>query len=350
LSADEFAILTQVAETADAGAIAAQTVAAVREPVRLSGLLMEVTASAGLAVHDDPGDDFVAVLRHADSAMHEAKRRGNDVVVYHDQPGYSSAEGVKLLSDFREALNAGDTRVALHYQPQASLGTRTIEGLEALLRWTHPVHGQIDAATILGLAEQTTVMNLLTRRVISDVIGQAARWREQGLTTRVAINISARDLYSESIVDQLAERLSYHQLPSHLFQVEVTESALTTDPVRARATLRQVADLGIDISLDDFGTGFSSLQQIRGTPLAEIKIDQSFVKGMARNRDDAAIVASTINLAHSLGLRTVAEGVEDEATLIRLTELGCTLAQGWHISRPVPADRVPSLIPNPGAV
>jgi EAL domain-containing protein (putative c-di-GMP-specific phosphodiesterase class I) len=189
-------------------------------------------------------------------------------------------------------------------------------------------------------------MRLLTAHVIDTVTAQAAAWRTDGITPRLAVNISARDLYSETIVAQLGERLTYHQLPAHQFQVEITESALTTDPVRARATLMQLAELGIDISLDDFGTGFSSLQQVRGTPLTEIKVDQSFVKGMTSNRDDAAIVAATINLAHSLGLRAVAEGVEDEPTLARLTELGCELGQGWLISHPVPADRVPALIAN----
>ena len=345
LGADEFAIVAWFPDVAAADALAARTVEAVREPLRLSGLLVEVTASVGVASHDDEGDDFVAVLRHADAAMYDAKRRGNAVAVYQGHAEDRSVEGLRLLADFREALSATDgNEIAMHYQPQMSLATGVIDGFEALLRWTHPVHGPIDAMRILSLAEQTNVMRLLTGHVIDTVTAQVAAWRADGLAPRVAVNISARDLYSETIVAQLGERLTYHRLPAHQFQVEITESALTTDPVRARATLTQLAELGIDISLDDFGTGFSSLQQVRGTPLTEIKVDQSFVKGMTSNRDDAAIVAATINLAHSLGLRAVAEGVEDEPTLARLTELGCELGQGWLISHPVPADRVPALI------
>ena len=345
MGGDEFAILARVPDMDAAAALAAQTVRAVREPVQLSDLLIEVTASVGLAEYDRGNEDFVTVLRHADSAMYDAKRRGNDVAVYRGQSRYTTVAGLQLLADFREALTASkDDSVVMHYQPQVSLATGAIDGLEALLRWTHPVHGSIDAMTIVGLAEQTTVIHLLTTRVIADVTAQMASWRRDGLILRVAFNVSTRDLYSESLLPQLAERLAHHQLPAHHLQVEVTESAITTDPIRARNTLRLLADLGIEISLDDFGTGFTSLQQVRGTPLSEIKVDQTFVKGMTHSRDDAAIIASTINLAHGLGLRTVAEGVEDEATLERLRNLGCDMGQGWHISRPMPADRIPTFV------
>lgn len=157
------------------------------------------------------------------------------------------------------------------------------------------------------------------------------------------MNISARDLYSESIVAQLSQRLDQDRLPPHQLQIEITESALMADPPRARSTLERVARLGIDISLDDFGTGYSSLQHLRRMPLAEIKVDQTFVKAMTHNQDDAAIVESIIRLAHALDLRAVAEGVQDEATFLLLRDLGCDLGQGWLFSRAVPADRIPAL-------
>jgi diguanylate cyclase len=311
----------------------------------LEGLLVDVTASVGLATRESADDDFATVLRHAETAMYDAKRRGDGVSAYRDEAEGDSPERLGLLADFRQALLDGDNReIAMHYQPQVNLVTGEIDGLEALLRWTHPREGPIDAMTVLGLAEHTAVMHLLTASVIDNVTEQLARWRRDGLTPRVAINISARDLYGENIVARLGERLAHYHLPPHQFQVEVTESALMADPVRARDTLRRIADLGIDISFDDFGTGYSSLQNVRGMPLSEIKVDQTFVQGMTTNQSDAAIVASTINLAHALGLRAVAEGVEDETTQLLLKKLGCDLGQGWHISHAVPTDRIPTLI------
>jgi EAL domain-containing protein (putative c-di-GMP-specific phosphodiesterase class I) len=279
--------------------------------------------------------------------MYDAKRHGNGVSVYRDQLGLDSPDSFALLSDFRAALVSGDRdQLSMHYQPQVNINTGTVEGLEALLRWRHPVRGPIDTATIIGLAEHSTVMHLLTQRVIDNVTTRLAGWHEEGLNPRVAINVSARDLYSQSIVTHLKRRLDEFQLPSHQFQIEVTESALVADPARAGIILRRISDLGIDISLDDFGTGYSSLQYLRQMPLNEIKVDQSFVSCMTRHRDDASIVSSTIELAHSLGLRTVAEGVEDQPTLQLLGQLGCDLGQGYHISRAVPEDKVPDLIVN----
>ncbi len=345
LGADEFAILVWMPDLDQAKALAWRAVEAVREPIRVSGLLLEVTVSAGVAARTNPDDDFVRVLRHADSAMQDAKRRGNDVTEYRGHAPFSSAEGLQLLADFREALTATDDRsIAMHYQPQVNMVSGAVEGLEALLRWTHPVHGPIDAGTILLIAEQTPVMDLLTTRVIDEVTAQVQRWRSEALVVRVSFNISTRDLYSDRVVTQLAQYLQRHHVPARQLQVEVTESALTSDPVRARRTLRAIAEMGIDIALDDFGTGFSSLQQIRGTPLSEIKVDQTFVRGMANSREDAAIVASTINLAHSLGLRTVAEGIEDEQTRARLIDIGCDLGQGWLFAKALPAQEIPAFI------
>jgi diguanylate cyclase (GGDEF)-like protein len=343
LGADEFAVLAHVPSGA-VDDLAARTVNAFSEPVRLDGILVDVSASVGWAT-GGPGDDFATVLRHADAAMNDAKRRGGGVGVYRGQTGDDSPESFQLLADFRRALLAPDNdEIAVYYQPQASLATGQIDALEALLRWTHPVQGSVDAMTIVGLAEHTPVMHLLTDRVIDKVTAQIADWALDGLVLRVAINISARDLYGENIVARLGQRLAQHRLRPHQLQIEITETALMADPVSALATLRRIVDLGIDISLDDFGTGFSTLQNVRRMPLAEIKIDQTFVKGMTRNRDDAAIVGSTIKLAHNLGLRVVAEGVEDEPTRLALLDRGCDLGQGWHISHAVHPDQIPTLI------
>jgi diguanylate cyclase (GGDEF)-like protein len=346
LGGDQFAMLARVSDSEAANELGLRAVQALREPVTLDGLRVDVTVSVGVALRPArSGYDFAALLRHADTAMYEAKRSGDAIAFYNRQTDSDTPERLHLLADFRQALEAGEgNEITMHYQPQVSLETGAIEGLEALLRWTHPVHGSVDASTILAIAERTSVMHLLTARVIDEVTDQIAQWRRVGTTPRVAINISARDLFDEGIVERLGQRLNQHQLPPHQLQVEITESALMADPGRARATLRRIGYLGIDIALDDFGTGYSSLQHLRRIPLSESKIDQTFVAGMAHNHDDSAIVASTIGMAHALGLRTVAEGIADEPTRGLLAELGCDLGQGWHISRAVPGDHVPTLI------
>jgi diguanylate cyclase (GGDEF)-like protein len=345
LGGDEFAVLACVADAEAAGDLAVRVLTLLREPVILDGLDVDVTASVGVAVRLDAADDFVAVLGHADAAMYEAKRRRDAVAIYHDQATQDTPEPLHLLADFRQALQARDSaEITMHYQPQTRLDNGAIEGLEALLRWTHPVHGRVDASTILGIAEHTSVMHLLTRRVIDDVTAQVARWRSDDLTPRVSINVSARDLYNEDIIDHLGAQLDHHHLPPHQLQVEITESALMVDPARAQTALRRIADLGVGISLDDFGTGYSSLQHLRGLPLAEVKIDQTFVAGIAHSRENASIVASTIEMAHALGFRTVGEGVADEPTRLLLKDFDCDLAQGWHISHAVPADHIRALI------
>jgi diguanylate cyclase (GGDEF)-like protein len=346
LGGDEFAVLASVPDAEAARDLAVRVVALLREPVMLDGLGIDVTASLGVALRlNDAADDFVAVMSHADSAMYQAKRRGDAIAVYYDQSVQDTPERLHLLADFRKALQTRDSaEITMHYQPQSRLDNGAIEGLEALLRWSHPVHGQVDASTILDIAEQTSVMHLLTQRVFYDVTAQMARWRSDDLTPRVSINISTRDLYSEDITDHLSAQLDHHHLPHHQLQVEITESALMVDPARARATLLRIADLGVGISLDDFGTGYSSMQHVRWLPLTEIKIDQTFVTGIVHNRDDASIVASTIELAHALGFRIVAEGVADEPTSRLLADLDCDLAQGWLVSHAVPADHIGALI------
>ena len=189
------------------------------------------------------------------------------------------------------------------------------------------------------MAEHTSVMHLLTTYVIDEVLAQVTAWEAAGIRLRASLNISARDLYSGDIVRCLSERLARYDVPPDRIQLEITESAIMADPNRALATTSSLSDLGVAISLDDFGTGYSSLQHLRKIPLTELKIDRSFVAGLAHNSDDATIVASTVEMARSMGLRTVAEGVENEYTRRLLAELGCTLAQGWFTARPMPAEQ-----------
>jgi EAL domain-containing protein (putative c-di-GMP-specific phosphodiesterase class I) len=222
------------------------------------------------------------------------------------------------------------------------MATGEVVGVEALLRWQHPQRGPIDPEELIRVAEHTAVMRLLTLRVVEDVVAQLAKWAADGVFLRAAINVSVRDLHTSEIADRLAERLVHHGVPAEQIQLEITEGALMADPRRVLATLQRLDRLGIALSLDDFGTGYSSMQHLRRLPLSEVKIDRSFVLGMAGDPDDEAIVRSIIELSGALGLRVVAEGVEDERTYRMLVADGCHTAQGWFYARPMPADQLVS--------
>jgi diguanylate cyclase (GGDEF)-like protein len=342
LGGDEFAILTATCGPDDGRALAERVVRALSEPVNLDGLRVDVTASVGIANRDDERVDFTTLMRHADIAMYDAKQRGDAIAEYRPAFETNSPERLQLLTDFRRALETGDRdEISMHYQPQVCLTTGVVEGVEALLRWRHPTYGLIDTQELLAVAEHSSVIHLLTMRAIDDVVAQVAVWRAHGIDLRASINVSSRDLYSDDIiVAHLSETLAHHEVDPRQIQIEITESALIADPSRAIGTVNRVCALGVAIALDDFGTGYSSLQHLRKLPIAEIKIDRTFVGGMADNHDDAAIVRSTVDLARSLGIRTVAEGVETEYTRQLLAEAGCTLAQGWLTAHPMPADEV----------
>ncbi|MGC4747218.1 putative bifunctional diguanylate cyclase/phosphodiesterase [Micromonospora sp. DT201] len=230
--------------------------------------------------------------------------------------------------------------ITMYYQPQIAIATGEVVGVEALLRWRHPRRGMVDPEELIRVAEQSAVMRLLTRRVVDDVVEQIAKWSAAGISLRAALNVSVRDLHTGEIADQIADRLARYGVPAERLQVEITEGALMADPRRVLATISQLHRIGVAISLDDFGTGYSSMQHLRRLPLSEVKVDRSFVLGMAEDADDAAIVRSMIELAGALGLRVVAEGVEDERTWRLLHAAGCDAAQGWFYARPMPAEEL----------
>ncbi|WP_063746606.1 putative bifunctional diguanylate cyclase/phosphodiesterase [Catenuloplanes japonicus] len=362
LGGDEFAVLApRLADVAAARRTAAVIAEALDEPVLLDGLPLDIGGSIGVAIYPEHGTDFETLMRHADVAMYEAKQRGDAVSVYAPEADHNSPERLSLLGDLRTALEVtggvaaylqrdadsevtdvpqlpGAGEIRMYYQPQVAIDTGEVVGVEALLRWRHPERGMVHPEELIKAAEHTAVMRLLTRRVIDDVIEQLARWRDEGLPMRAALNVSVRDLHTGDIVDQIEDRLARYGLPADRLQLEITESALMADPRRVLVTLSRLARLGIAIALDDFGTGYSSMQHLRRLPLSEVKIDRSFVLGMVEDGDDAAIVKSMIELAGALGLRVVAEGVEDERTWRMLRAAGCHVAQGWFYGRPMPAE------------
>ncbi|MEU7573213.1 EAL domain-containing protein [Micromonospora sp. NPDC049240] len=256
--------------------------------------------------------------------------------------GGSAAEAVPAarLAETTAASAAEAGEITMYYQPQIAIATGEVVGVEALLRWRHPRRGMVDPGELIQVAEQSAVMRLLTRRVVDDVVEQLAKWSAAGLTLRSALNVSVRDLHTGEIADQIADRLTRYGVPPERLQVEITEGALMADPRRVLASITHLHRIGVGIALDDFGTGYSSLQHLRRLPLSEVKVDRSFVLGMADDPDDAAIVRSMIELAGALGLRVVAEGVEDERTWRLLHAAGCDVAQGWFHARPMPAEEL----------
>ncbi|MEU4782132.1 EAL domain-containing protein, partial [Micromonospora sp. NPDC023633] len=287
--------------------------------LRPSGQGAAVVRRQGPPVDDGAGD------RGGDRAP--TGRRG----ARHDAAGRRDA-------DTACAVDAGE--ITMYYQPQIAIATGEVVGVEALLRWRHPRRGMVDPEELIRVAEQSAVMRLLTRRVVDDVVEQLAKWSAAGMGLPAALNVSVRDLHTGEIADQIADRLARYGVPPQRLQLEITEGALMADPRRVLATITRLHRIGVGIALDDFGTGYSSLQHLRRLPLSEVKVDRSFVLGMAEDADDAAIVKSTIELAKALGLRVVAEGVEDERTWRMLYAAGCDAAQGWFYARPMPAEEL----------
>jgi diguanylate cyclase len=344
LGGDEFAVLAPgVSGSADARALAGDVAGALAPPVTLDGLPLEVSGTIGVVVYPDHGRDTVTLLRRADVAMYDAKQRASPVAVYHPEADHHSTDRLALLADLRTALDGpGDGGVVVQYQPQISVGTGEVVGVEALLRWRHPTRGMVAPDVLIPVAEHTAVMRRLTMRIVDDVVAQVAGWARAGVTLRASVNISARDLHTGAVAERLAERLRRHDVPASQLQLEITEGAVMADPPRVLATLAALTRLGVAISLDDFGTGYSSLQHLRRLPLTEVKVDRSFVLGMLADTEDAAIVSSIIDLARALGLRVVAEGVEDAQTCRMLAAAGCEVAQGWFFARPMPGGDIPA--------
>ncbi len=245
------------------------------------------------------------------------------------------ASDVNVVGDLRRALAREE--IVLHYQPIVALGDGSIRGAEGLVRWEHPAHGLLGPAAFIQVVEQTGLIGPLTRHVIDHALAQCAHWRDDDSAMTVAVNLSVRNLLDEELPRDVERLLWRHSVPPGALSLEISESMIMSDPQAALTTVTRLSELGVLLSVDDFGTGYSSLANLRSLPIDQLKIDRSFVTPMLEDESDLIIVRSTINLAHDLGLRIIAEGVEDRPTLIRLASLGADLAQGYHLSRPLPA-------------
>jgi EAL domain-containing protein (putative c-di-GMP-specific phosphodiesterase class I) len=275
-------------------------------------------------------------MQHADIAMYMAKDQHLGVFAYDPAVDGHSATKLALIGDLRRALERDE--LVLYYQPKISVTTGDLVGAEALVRWQHPKQGLILPDAFIPLAERTGLINPLTRHILNAAVAQARSWLEAGRPLPISVNLSARNLHDEHFSEVVAKALARHDLPARLLELEVTESAIMVDPDRARQTLEELSGLGVRLSLDDFGAGYTSLSQLTSIPISEIKIDRSFVMRMAEDPGSALIVSSVVELGHNLGLTLVAEGVENEHNLMELAGLGCDVAQGYHLSRPMPAD------------
>jgi EAL domain-containing protein (putative c-di-GMP-specific phosphodiesterase class I) len=299
---------------------------------------MRIAGSIGIAVYPDHGADAETLLQRADVAMYQAKATRSGHALYASDRDSHTRERLELIGELRDAI--GTPQLVLHYQPKLNLHTGTVESVEALVRWQHPVRGLLGPGEFVSLAEQTGVMRALTDHVLDAALAQCAAWRGAGLDLAVAVNVSAATLLDDAWAADVRARLTRHAVPAARLLIEITENVIMQDPDRSLAVVRELAATGVGVSLDDFGTGYSSFALLKQLPVDELKIDRGFVRDALREQADAAIVQTAIDLARRLGIRVVAEGVEDAATLARLADWGAHAAQGYYIRRPAPADQL----------
>ena len=336
LGGDEFGVLISKPRTErDVLVVIEKIRAGLERPVTIDGLALPAEGSIGIAMFPHHGEDVDTLLRHADVAMYGAKEEKGGYAFYEKSRNASDPARLTLVSELRRAIE--ERELVLYYQPKASLANGAVQSVEALLRWNHPTRGLVGPDEFIPLAQQTGLIKPLTLYVLDEALSQCRAWQRAGMTLGVAVNLSVRNLLDAEFPDQVKHLLKKRRVDPSLLELEITESTMLSDPVRTKRVLDKLSAMGVALSIDDFGTGYSSLAYLSQLPVNEIKIDRSFVMNMADSDNDAVIVRSTIDLARNLGLHVVAEGVETEQAWDRLSELGCTLAQGYYLSRPVPA-------------
>lgn len=309
---------------------------AIEQPFFVQGLAIEVDASIGVALCPDHGDEAAVLLQRADAAMQQARDASVRYAAYKATSEGHSLEGLPLVGDLRHAID--ERQLVLHYQPIVALQSNRTKSVEALLRWTHPDRGPVPPSEFVPLAEQAGLIKPLTHFVLDEALRQCRRWQDEALDVSVSVNISMRTLVDVRFPNEVGALLRQHGVDPSKLELEITESTMLADPFRVKLVLARLGEMGIRLSIDNFGTGFSSLAHLKGLPVNELKIDRSFVTNMLESEEDAVIVRSTIDLGRNLGLNVGAEGVENAATWDKLRELGCDTAQGYYLSRPADAE------------
>ncbi|MFQ5780598.1 MAG: EAL domain-containing protein [Nitrospiria bacterium] len=332
LGGDEFGLILAVTGVEEITLTANKILKLFGEPLKIEGLSLYIEASIGIAISPDHGTSASPLFQKADVALNEAKQSGSGFNVYSPSKDRHSPQRLSLMGELHHAIN--NNQLLLHYQPKINLQTGNIAGVEALVRWQHPKRGMVSPDQFILPAEQTGLIKPLTRWVLNEALQQCHQWEQSGKKIVVAVNLAIRNIQDPQLPDQIEELLQKFDLSPSSLEVEVTEGTIMTDEIRAKEVLNKLGKMGISISIDDFGKGHSSLSYLRKLSARTIKIDNSFVVNMVVNNDDEAIVRSTINLGHNLGLKVTAEGVEDREVLDRLVGLGCDEAQGYYIARP----------------
>ncbi|MEC5160736.1 MULTISPECIES: putative bifunctional diguanylate cyclase/phosphodiesterase [unclassified Janthinobacterium] len=338
LGGDEFAILLPNASLEQARLTAAQVLAALESPLSLEDQMVDIGAGLGIAGYPSHADTGEALLSMAEVAMYAAKQRNDGAVVYQAGLDKASEQSLSLLTELRNAIEGEQFR--LHVQPKIMLGSGDVVGVEALVRWQHPERGNVFPDDFIPFAEQSGFIRVLTRWVLEKSAALCQQLAAEGVHLKVSVNLSTRDLLDQNLPVKFAEILARYRLQPSSFCLEITESAIMDDPVRAQLTLERLHAMGVDLSIDDFGTGYSSLAYLKRLPVDELKIDKSFVLNMEHDEGDTKIVRSTIDLGHNMGLRVVAEGIESEAVWRLLAEMGCDQGQGYFMSRPMPGEQL----------
>ena len=342
LGGDEFAVVFDRVDTQDAAMLCGAALAeSLQEPVVVDDVALHVQASFGMALAPAHGRDRGDLMFAADAAMYAAKSSGEPICFYSPSSVGDRRQRLAVAEDLYSALERGE--LILDYQPILA-ASGDLVGAEALVRWDHPTRGRLTPDEFLEVAERYRLTPSIAQRVLDVALADLHRWRTGGSTVRMSVNVSASDLRDERLVDSVASALLKHDVPPASLTVEITETAMMRDPETARSVMRALHALGVELAVDDYGTGYSSLEYLLRLPINEIKLDRAFSADLADERRSVAIVRSTVDLTHALGLRMVAEGVEDAGTLGILQDLGCDLVQGWHLGRPMPASAFEGLL------
>jgi diguanylate cyclase (GGDEF)-like protein len=339
---NEFAFLCEDMDRDEAVGFVDAVMQILREPVIVDGQRLDVGGTMGLALFPSDGRDGLTLLRQGEVAMRAAKQRHIPYVFANEMGDGPPPDQVSLIGEMREALERKE--FVLYYQPKIDLAENRVSGAEALLRWQHPRRGLVPPGLFIPFAEQTGFIREITPWLVQMAVVQCAAWHRQGMSLVVSVNLSALDILNARIITLVQTLLAEHQLPAHLLCLEITESALINEPEVALKNLYALADLGVKLSIDDYGSGQASLGYLKSLPVHELKMDQSFVTGISTTPKNAAIVRSTIVLSHELGLAVTAEGVESTEDMEWLQAHACDLAQGYAIARPMPADLLPGWV------
>jgi diguanylate cyclase (GGDEF)-like protein len=334
LAADQFAAFARLQDADSLQAWGTSLLVALEDPVFVEAQPVDITATLGLALAAAGAVSADEVMRCADLALERARRDKRPLALYEAALNPAAPDQLSLLGELRHAVEHDELR--LFFQPKIELSTLRVVGAEVLLRWQHPSRGLLGPAEFIPFAEQTGFIRKLTRWTLNRAIAEGSRWQRAGRPLALAVNISADDLGDARLDSRIAGMLTQHQLPPPLLTLEITESGFIEDPTRALALLDAIAALGVNLSIDDFGTGYSSLSHLARMPVHEVKIDRSFVQGLESDLEFAPVVRSAIDMGHGLGLKVVAEGIETEASALRLRTMGCDIGQGYLYARPMP--------------